>query len=274
MYKIKMNFVFKFLVRVVCLMGCVYQSLRISELYFSYETITNVKYEMQNTLDLPGITICYDKLNQIKNQEKLKLEQISTNPEKQLAHFNGLTIGEQMSKMHMSPWLLHYCSVIDSQSRYRINCLTITSRFMSYLTLDWFCFTSFSQFNGEPEDRYVINKVEDSMEANIMITMSFYKMNLTKMNSAFLVQYHDRKHRPYDYYRKGSFVANFFQSDTSLIGYRKTVIKYKSTPKGRTCSSAQNREQCVNECKIKDFIKNRQKFPANYLADYRRIDLI
>ena len=88
----------------------------------------------------------------------------------------------------------------------------------------------------------------------------------------FIVQYHDRRHRPYIDYKKGSFVANTFQSESSLIGYRKTVVKYKSTPKGKTCTSVQNREQCVEECKINDFIMQRQTFPGRYLADHDRID--
>src|ERR1700753_965590 len=94
---------FKFLSKVLCLMGCVYQSLRISELYFSYETITNVKYETQNTINLPGITICYSKLIQLKHGPKIELDQLSNETEKQLAHFNNLTIGQQISRMHETP---------------------------------------------------------------------------------------------------------------------------------------------------------------------------
>ena len=93
-------------------MGCVYQSLRISELYFSYETITNVKYETENTLDLPGITICYNKLIQLKHEAREELEQFSNETEKQLAHINNLTIGEQMK---MSLVFLSIASAMPSR---------------------------------------------------------------------------------------------------------------------------------------------------------------
>ena len=63
----KMVEYFPLIVKIVCLFGCVYQSMRISELYFSYETITNVKYEDEPWIELSGLTICYPKISQVTN---------------------------------------------------------------------------------------------------------------------------------------------------------------------------------------------------------------
>ena len=45
-----------------------YQTYKISLLYFSYETTTNVKYKQDQTL--PGITICFPKESFINNTLK------------------------------------------------------------------------------------------------------------------------------------------------------------------------------------------------------------
>ena len=50
---------------VLCLMGCVYQTYKISELYFGYQTTTNVRYDKSTngTISYPAFTICVEKVN-------------------------------------------------------------------------------------------------------------------------------------------------------------------------------------------------------------------
>ena len=67
---IKMKITFDIIWKIVCLLGCVYQTFKISELYFSYETTTNVRYETEKLVNLPGITICYDKKSQLQLKDK------------------------------------------------------------------------------------------------------------------------------------------------------------------------------------------------------------
>ena len=53
--------------RILCTIGCVYQMFNLNVIYFSYETITNVRYETQRETYLPAITICYEKLDQFSD---------------------------------------------------------------------------------------------------------------------------------------------------------------------------------------------------------------
>src|SRR5882757_4357753 len=49
-------------IRMLCLLGCVYQTYKISLLYFSYETTTNVRYETSDGKILDtSVTVCPDK---------------------------------------------------------------------------------------------------------------------------------------------------------------------------------------------------------------------
>ncbi len=44
-----------------CFTGCLLQIYKISEIYFSYETTTYVRYENEVPLSLPALTICAEK---------------------------------------------------------------------------------------------------------------------------------------------------------------------------------------------------------------------
>src|SRR5882757_9201319 len=61
-----LNFIRKQLITtlayILCLMGCMYQMSKISDLYFSYNTTTNVVFVpmTDHTVD-PAFTICVDK---------------------------------------------------------------------------------------------------------------------------------------------------------------------------------------------------------------------
>ncbi|CAG2161500.1 unnamed protein product [Oppiella nova] len=71
--------------RLLCLMGFVYQAYEISHLYFSYQTITNVKYEVEDSLSLPAISICVNKTLSLKLDF---LEQLLGKLPQNLSHIN------------------------------------------------------------------------------------------------------------------------------------------------------------------------------------------
>ena len=159
---------FKLLSKVLCLMGCVYQSLRISELYFSYETITNVKYESENRIELPGITLCVSKLSMVTDEYHEDLEQQSNDTNIQLSIINNLTISEQRSKLNNVSSRINTCNAINDKSNQYVSCSLRQDNLITYLSTNSICFTLFSQLSGEPEDWYAINNVENSLETNII----------------------------------------------------------------------------------------------------------
>ena len=68
--KRKMELKFMYLVRLFSIIGCAYQLYKMSKIYFSYKTVTDVTYGNDNLIELPGVTICYNKLGQLKTEFK------------------------------------------------------------------------------------------------------------------------------------------------------------------------------------------------------------
>ena len=76
----KLKIKFNLIAKLLCLVGCVYQAVEISKLYFSYKTTTNVRYEHNNNIELPGISICTTKSFLFKIEQNMTEEiiQMST----------------------------------------------------------------------------------------------------------------------------------------------------------------------------------------------------
>src|SRR5882757_5027996 len=61
---LNVNLFYKILCYSICLMGCVYQTYKISLLYFSYETTTNVVFTANDDHSTdPALTLCTVKRN-------------------------------------------------------------------------------------------------------------------------------------------------------------------------------------------------------------------
>src|ERR1700744_6346730 len=65
---------------IICLSSCLYQMSKICEIYFSYKTTTSVSYGDFSVISLPAITVCFDKIDVLKD-EYLILLNISRNDE-------------------------------------------------------------------------------------------------------------------------------------------------------------------------------------------------
>src|ERR1700743_2057718 len=88
--------------KLLCLMGCMYQTYKISLLYFSYETTTNVKYESSATLTLPAITVCFDKEALIRPEfvKNFNLNKTLNSTKGGIKDYlNTLSIGDQFAAM-------------------------------------------------------------------------------------------------------------------------------------------------------------------------------
>ncbi len=56
---IKMDKAFEYIFKLFCLFGCLFQICQITRVYISYETTTEVKYEIDSTISLQYNTICF-----------------------------------------------------------------------------------------------------------------------------------------------------------------------------------------------------------------------
>src|ERR1700744_1738976 len=52
---------------IICFISCLYQMSKICEIYFSYKTTTSVSYGDFSVISLPAITVCFDKIDVLKD---------------------------------------------------------------------------------------------------------------------------------------------------------------------------------------------------------------
>lgn len=59
-------------VAIVSLFGCIWQSVDISNIYFSYDTNVNVRFEHEVPVQVPGVTICANVRPMIREDYMIK----------------------------------------------------------------------------------------------------------------------------------------------------------------------------------------------------------
>ena len=52
---------------IICFISCLYQMSKICEIYFSYKTTTSVSYGDFSVISLPAITVCFDKMDVLRD---------------------------------------------------------------------------------------------------------------------------------------------------------------------------------------------------------------
>ena len=102
-----------------CLFVCLYQIYKICEIYFSYETITSVRYENIAIISIPALTLCFEKKDVLKEEYMNRLNQsdneseLRENVNKFAANF---TIKEQLEKLYLDhDQIFNACAVYQSQ---------------------------------------------------------------------------------------------------------------------------------------------------------------
>ena len=149
--------------KILCLGMCVYQCYQMCMIYFSRAIITNVRYESQDQIELPGITVCYNKLDQLPEQALKMLKR------KQRKDFGGyfelsmLTIAKQEQLFGSWPKKLIECSYYYSAGNgdQCINLVNFTINF----NYQYYCFTIFSQLDKEDQDeKYLLKQPGHSYE--------------------------------------------------------------------------------------------------------------
>ena len=235
---IKINFLFK----CFCVLACTYQASKISQMYFSYKTTSNVKFVSGKFEKLLGITLCYSKLFQLKEEYVL---------ETGLDKINSLSIDEQRVNFHEDIRLMLSCTI-----KYKVNCSQVTD-IIGHFDQDLYCFTIFAQLNGEPDERYLVS--EDS-SVKLMISI-----NLLKYQFLVALSFHDRTKPVLSRFVRGNFLLSP-KGGLNLITYRKTVVKYLFNPSTDPCFEEKSYDDCQTECQINEFIESTGKHPPINLA--------
>ena len=257
MFKMKVNLIFKLLIRIGCLIGCVYQSLRISELYFSYETITNVKYETHNTIHLSGINICYNKKLQVIDEYKDLVYKNIRNKIDAFKNFNNnYTIRDQFSLFYEKPRAFIACSI--SPNHLAIDCLSIDNLTQSVGRIVY-CFKLFEQSMGVSDEKYVIR--EETNDKRIIIFLNKTVLNVPGEYDPIMLKIIDRKRIDYQFFTEDQLILDLKKNDYCFAKYRKFVVNYLFVPKGRPCFVGQTKEECEDLCSINQIIEKTGEHP-------------
>src|ERR1700744_2356581 len=105
---------YKIICRVICLMGCMYQTYRICELYFSYETTTSVKYKLEDKINVPGLTLCFEKSTVLKQDFIIKHNiNNMTSPFEKLYFLNHWPIKDQFTFIK-EPDNIFTCKIVSN----------------------------------------------------------------------------------------------------------------------------------------------------------------
>ena len=254
MNKMKIKKFYTILYWIICLLGCCYQSYKISKIYFSYETTTDFKYENDYRIDLPGITICQPKLTQIDNDTKLKFN-ISSHKD-YMRTFKGIPIWKELLYLGDWPKVISKCLVKEPGSMKMGDCRDV-EYYASYFDDLRYCFTIFAQRRGQVDEKYYTDE-DGALSAMILI---HFNKTISK-NNRLTLQLHDRKHISRRGTRKDVIKINLPEFHSGSISYTKTVVNYRFSPPGNPCFEGKTREECVDGCVIKKIIEVSGHFPC------------
>ena len=249
-----MNKTYWVIIRILCGMGCVYQTYKLSSIYFSYETTTFVRYESDGEKTLPAITICYMKYHQLGDQI---WNNLGNNQTKLINVLDNMTIAEQFEQMEGTPKILKSCYTLGVK---RMEC-TQLANLTKYIDAWFYCFTMFHQLNGEPDDSYQLS----DQKFQLYIQLRRFTKTFSDSDSLLFVHMHSRKSLIYQAKSKSSLVFGINQTDYCLLKYSIVVSKVMFKPFNQ-CFVGQTREECVDKCMIDYYINKYGGYPSMYLA--------
>ena len=100
----------------ICLATCLYEIIKICEIYFSYKTTTFVEYENISIISLPAITICVDKREVLSDNAVQNLTQSVANlsDDKKDEFLAKLSIRDQFRALHNSSHIIKRCQLVKT----------------------------------------------------------------------------------------------------------------------------------------------------------------
>ena len=264
--KLNSRQLFRLIYFIICFVICFYQNMKICENYFSFETLTTVRYINELRLSLPGITICLPKIQAIREGFKQKYPNITKNEE-----LSNLTVREQFdATLSFQEITNNSCMVLktlfSNSSNSSIPCEDITPVRKS---LDYFfvCFTIFSQLSGESDERYIvdIDSFVNSQEYQLLST--WIALNFSKVNVAI----HSRDQVIYEIWKTNFLDIDFKESVLTGVKYQKSSVKSLTKPYETNCFDFNtigfnSRRSCLENCRLNHLQKHYNKQPGGFLS--------
>ena len=255
----------------ICFVICFYQIIKICENYFSFETLTTVRYINEMRISLPGITICFDKIHALREDFKQKHSFKSNESQKMKDILDQMTVEQQfIETISFKEFTNNSCKVIrpifSKSSKPRINCERITPATKSIDTYN-ICFTLFSQLNSESNDRYV---VDIELYLNSQVFRLFGTEIVTKIPQLFL-HIHSRNQLPLNIYKSNFDTVRFRKGVANAIKYQKSSVKSLTKPYETNCYDFRqigfnSRKSCFEECQLKSLEKQWLKHPGLFVV--------
>jgi hypothetical protein len=259
---------------IICLTGCLYQTYKICENYFSFEINTYVRYEDEDKISLPAITVCIKKhfLIREKYLSQFSSREESLNYTAIDLYLNTLTNKEQFNAIYSAKEVFNNsCNVMKTMafngSQIQIKCDLISPIRQS---IDYYksCFTFFSQLNGENNDRYYIDY--DLSIKNYWAEEFGIRVNLN-IPQLFLFL-HSRHEMITDSFEDNRVNITFIPHYTSITKYHITKVQLMPKPYKTSCVDYKkfgyrSRYDCILKCRINYYRKNFKGWPGIYLTD-------
>ncbi|XP_046912658.2 uncharacterized protein LOC124493606 [Dermatophagoides farinae] len=261
----------------LAVLGCVWQLIDVSRIYFAYDTNVNVMFERETAVEIPGVTICMD-LFKVANEEYLEehyskqLKQFAEYEEKEDKYgayeklFKNLTLYEILNNAtHSSETVFNECRVIkpiafeDQQKDDYINCTLISSIHESINDARK-CFSIGLQLKNESDDLFHIDH-DITIRDN---GFPLYEIGLfNKYIDSPMIFMHSRM-IPFLGFIGGQtngYRVNNTKSSFQLFNYVKTISDLLEPPFKSNCRHYEeigykSLMHCMNHCKSDFFIHN------------------
>ena len=241
---------------ILCFIGCVYQTINLNVIYFSYETTTNVRYETQTDTYLPAITVSFHAKNKWKQFKTQFIENVEGDPDGFIGH---MTIQEQLGQLQLKPYIVPYCFVTLISGL--VECQG-ASNYSHYINQRSYSFTIFPQLNEEPDDNFKLSEIEQFEMKVFLVIIAFRKEH--GEDREFFIDLHQRD---YVFYKNGasSLFINSNKTNRGIIEYNVVIVKYMFEPFGG-CFDGQTGEHCIDKCVIEGYIAHFGEYPGDYFT--------
>ena len=258
----------------ICIFGCILQIIEISQIYFSFETSTDVSFETETDVYLPAFTICGFKDMFINDLFENQMKTLFKSSDKQLYEsfvrksLNNLSVDKQFEKLltveELSQRIGCYglkTKNFDS-SQMSKDCKGISPIKLS-INFRMFCFSFFQQLNNESNDYFLIDSHSPYLHRGYLFSFLYFQ-NETNL----YVMIHNREQDLFDNNKRQGLYLN--GEKTTSIFYNRVLFNRLEGYDYKPCRDFSkfghfNREECLLDCKIRNHRKHLDKIPGRFM---------
>ena len=260
---------FRLIFFIICFCICLYQIIKICEMYFSYKTVVSMSYQNPSLISLPGLTLCIAKTLLIKPQYLNQIdENINRSDPRVFQFINNSTIGDQVKMMYSIDQIFTYCVVlapigIETDEQY-INCSLISPIRQSINGFS-LCYTLFHQ---TAEDSYEKFQIRSNIFSDT--TLYILHIDVNKELRSYHLWLHSRDELIIRFPLKNSIEYSYKKGFVSNAQYSKQVVESLPKPYETNCFDYKtikykSRMDCIQNCRVRELRDNFEGWPSEYL---------